>query len=348
MASSHVKQSCVKCDKGGGIAICSGCQQQYCVKHFIEHRQELAIEMDQIGQQHDLLRRDLSKDMPEHSLFTSINTWERESITKIQVAAEVARADLQQILDRTKNDLKISVDKLTNELQSSRELDDYTEIDIEKWMKNLKELQMIFETPVNLNLLSDNDSQSSINLITINTQLSIKHTSQISNKLIHERFDTVYGLTNISENGLVAQNIGDNYSRICGKNEYSSGVHQISFRLDEQTNSCPFLGIISLTDVLNLREITLSSANGWLDLDYPIINGKTQAIVFSNRTIQSGDEVTLIIDCDNQEILLEHHRTKRLIRQSINLQQCPFPWKILVALSSKHGSIRILNYNKST
>ena len=47
---SNVKQPCIKCDKDGDIAVCSGCQQQFCIKHFIEHQQELTIQMDHIGQ----------------------------------------------------------------------------------------------------------------------------------------------------------------------------------------------------------------------------------------------------------------------------------------------------------
>jgi hypothetical protein len=350
-SSSNIKQSCVKCDKGGGIAICSGCQQQFCVKHFIEHRQELATQMDQIGQQHDLLRRDLSKEIPDHPLLARINTWEQESITKIQVAAEVARADLRQILDRTKTELKTMVDKLTSEFQSSQELDDYTEIDLEKWMKKLKELRATLETPVNGSILSDNFSQASIRLIKINTRShpsirissSLERSLQLSETYTHEEFDKFDGSVILSDNGLAAKNVGDDHSRICGVNQYSSGVHQIHFRIDDRTNSCPFLGIISLLDELNLRKITLPSVNGWSDLDYTIINGKSQGASVSNRTIQSGDKVTLILDCDNREILLEHHRTNRLVRQSIDLEQCPFPWKILVALSSRNGSIRILN-----
>ncbi|CAF2566185.1 unnamed protein product [Rotaria sp. Silwood2] len=356
MASSllNVKQSCVKCDKGGGIAICSGCQQQFCVKHFIEHRQELATQMDHIGQQHDLLRRDLLKEISEHPLLSRIDTWEQESITKIQVAAEVARVDLRELIDRTKDELKTSVDKITSEIQSSQELDDYTEIDLKKWLNKLKEFQMRLETPVNIDILFNNHSQSSIDLIKINPQLylssriysSLEHSSKVSENLnltyTQERFDKFHGPVILSEKGFAAKNIGDDYSRICGINQYSSGVHRIHFRIDERTNSCPFLGIISSLEGLSLRKITLPSANGWSDLDYAVVNGKSLSTCISNKTIQSGDEVTLILDCDNREILLEHHRTNRLIRQSIDVQECPFPWKILVALSPRNGSIRVL------
>ncbi|CAF0848653.1 unnamed protein product [Rotaria sp. Silwood1] len=356
MASSlsNVKQSCVKCDKGGGIAICSGCQQQFCVKHFVEHRQDLAIQMDNIGQQHDLLRRDLLKESSEYPFLTRIDIWEQESITKIQVAAEVARVDLRELIDRTKNELKVSIDKMTSEIQSSQESDDYTEIDLKKWLHKLQEFQMKLETPVNVDILLDNHSQTSIDLIRINPQLysfpriysSLEHSLPVSDNLnltyTQERFDKFYGPVILSEKGLAAKNISDDYSRICGITQYSSGVHRIHFRIGERTNSCPFLGIISSLEGLSLRKITLPSANGWSDLDYVVLNGKSLSTSISNKTIQSGDEVTLILDCDNREILLEHHRTNRLVRQSIDIQECPFPWKILVALSPRNGSIRVL------
>ncbi|CAF3863153.1 unnamed protein product, partial [Rotaria sp. Silwood1] len=58
MASTNMKQICAKCNKGGGIAMCHGCQQSFCTKHFVEHRQELSQQIDHIGQEHDLLRQD--------------------------------------------------------------------------------------------------------------------------------------------------------------------------------------------------------------------------------------------------------------------------------------------------
>src|ERR1700677_934414 len=100
MASALLKNPCAKCDKGGGVTTCDGCQQSFCIKHIIEHRQELAIQLDNIGQEHDLFRRDLTQENSAYPLFIRIDEWEQESITKIQVAAEAARADLQQLLDQ--------------------------------------------------------------------------------------------------------------------------------------------------------------------------------------------------------------------------------------------------------
>jgi BMFP domain-containing protein YqiC len=53
--------------------------------------------MDIIGQEHDLLQRDLNKKMNSHSLLSRIDEWERESINKIQQVAKQARIDLEKL-----------------------------------------------------------------------------------------------------------------------------------------------------------------------------------------------------------------------------------------------------------
>jgi DNA mismatch repair ATPase MutS len=106
MASAIAKKPCPKCSKGIGVATCDGCQQSFCIKHFGEHRQELSHQMDSVGQEHDLLQRDLNQQNIEHPFISRINTWERESMTKIQVAAQAARDDLQKLLDINKKELK--------------------------------------------------------------------------------------------------------------------------------------------------------------------------------------------------------------------------------------------------
>src|SRR5689334_16342849 len=123
MSSATRKKICSKCNKSGGVATCDGCQQSFCTKHFIEHRQELSQQMDNIGQEHDVLQRDLTSEHGTHPLLARINQWEQESIEKIQTAAKSARLGLQKLLNEAKNSLKISISKMTEELQSSRESD---------------------------------------------------------------------------------------------------------------------------------------------------------------------------------------------------------------------------------
>jgi len=168
MASSVTnKQPCVKCDKGGGIAMCSGCQQWFCIKHFNEHRQELAIEMDHVGEEHNLLQRDLSQNNHEHDLLSHVNDWEQKSIAKIQTTAEQVRIDIQKYLDNNKQQRRTFLDRLTDELKASLQSDDYTETDLKKWLEQLKEIRKMLENPSNIQIIDDNDPQSTIYLIQV-------------------------------------------------------------------------------------------------------------------------------------------------------------------------------------
>jgi hypothetical protein len=74
------------------------------------------MEMDNIGQEHDSLRRDLIQENVRYSLLLRINEWEEEAIMKIRVAADTARVNLGQLLNQMKNNVKASVDKLVDEL----------------------------------------------------------------------------------------------------------------------------------------------------------------------------------------------------------------------------------------
>ncbi|CAF3920391.1 unnamed protein product [Rotaria sordida] len=127
MESAAIKKPCIKCNKGGGIITCGGCQQWFCTRHLLEHREELSVLMDQVSQEHDLLQCDLISDKGIHPLVTLINTWEKTSIENIRVAAQDARHDLQKYLDCTKIQVKTSLLSINKELQASSESDDYTE-----------------------------------------------------------------------------------------------------------------------------------------------------------------------------------------------------------------------------
>ncbi len=67
-----------------------------------------------------------------HPLSVHINAWELESIVKIQITAETARIILQQIIYRNRNEFKITMKKIHDELRVSRESADDTEIELKK------------------------------------------------------------------------------------------------------------------------------------------------------------------------------------------------------------------------
>ncbi|CAF0939854.1 unnamed protein product [Rotaria sordida] len=376
MATNTAKKPCAKCSKGSGVTTCDGCQQSFCTKHFVEHRHELSQQMTNINQEHDLFRRDLSKENSKHSFLNRIDIWERESINKIQAAAETARTDLQQLLDRTKNDLKISIEKLTNELNSCQQSDDFTENDLKRWNEQLKELRKNLDIPSTIFIVNDDDMKSSIHLIRIcnkqqkqqQQQQQIQrpstpvirtvehriHNIKDSLCVINEKFGDIDGKAILSEDNLVVTCCLASILTqpiIYGINRYSNGKHHIRFRIEKMGDLRLFFGIIrSLENIIrsgqtqnnnNYNYNYNNSLYGWWDLNEAIINGKVQTTKYRN-ILSTGDELTLILDCDNKQIQLQHHRTKRLAQLLIDLNKCPFPWKIVIRLQSAGDCVRIL------
>ncbi|CAF3683330.1 unnamed protein product [Rotaria sordida] len=376
MATNTAKKPCAKCSKGSGVTTCDGCQQSFCTKHFVEHRHELSQQMTNINQEHDLLRRDLSKESSKHSFLNRIDIWERESINKIQAAAETARTDLQQLLDRTKNDLKTSIEKLTNELNSCQQSDDFTENDLKRWNEQLKELRKNLDIPSTIFIVNDDDMKSSIHLIRIcnkqqkqqQQQQQIQrpstpvirtvehriHNIKDSLCVINEKFGDIDGKAILSEDNLVVTCCLASILTqpiIYGINRYSNGKHHIRFRIEKMGDLRLFFGIIrSLENISRSGQTQTNNNNnynynnslyGWWDLNEAIINGKVQTTKYRN-ILSTGDELTLILDCDNKQIQLQHHRTKRLAQLLIDLNKCPFPWKIVIRLQSAGDCVRIL------
>jgi hypothetical protein len=362
MATTTAKKPCAKCSKGGGVTTCDGCQQSFCTKHFVEHRHELSEQMNNISQDHDLFRRDMSKEISKNPFLNRIDIWERESISKIQATAETARIDLRQLIDRTKNDLKLSVEKMTNELQSSQQSDDYTENDLKKWTEQLKELRKKLDAPVTISFGNDDDIKSSIRLIRVYDKQQQPqrpftsmirapqqriHTIKDSVSIITEKFVEIDGKATLSDdNRTVTCCLASILTQpiIYGINRYSTGKHQVRFRIDKMGDLRLFFGIIRSLENISRSGQAQNNNNslyGWWDLNEAIVNGKVQTSKYRN-IVTTGDEVTLILDCDNKQVQLQHHRTKRLAQVSIDLDKCPFPWKIVIRLQSVGDCVRIL------
>jgi hypothetical protein len=346
MASIKMKQTCPKCRKSGGIVMCFGCQQSFC----IQHRQELSEQMDGISQAHDLLRRDLKYEKSTQSLSERINHWEQESIKIIQETAKKARADLQQLLEKNKNELRMSVDRLMEELRTCRESDDYAEIDIKTWTGQLKELRQMVKSSSIIKIECDNNTRSAIGLIKVSgsqqplVSIVQKKMQMENNTRTPERFTEIYGNILLSIDGLTGWCSHRHWAGSCisGIGRYSSKKHHIRFRIEEKTTNYLFFGIITASQELTSSITEAKSAYGWWELGYTIVNGRLKDKDLA-KIIRSGDEVTLILDCDNRQIQFEHHRTNTSVRILVDLEQCPFPWKIVLRMDSERDCIKILH-----
>ncbi|CAF3713126.1 unnamed protein product [Rotaria socialis] len=165
MASARSKKPCVKCPKNAGIATCGGCQAWFCTKHFIEHRQGLGEAMERIGQQHDDLHKNLDANNIGYSLLSQINAWEQTSLNRIQEVAEKARIDLAKYIEEAKTQLTQSLNKIKNELTSSRASDDFTEIELKQWNAQLEKLGRMLEKPSSIDIVEGDQSQPLIRII---------------------------------------------------------------------------------------------------------------------------------------------------------------------------------------
>ena len=312
--------------------------------------------MDGISQDHDLLRRGMLREPTKHPALARIDTWERESLSRIREAAEVARTELRQLLDRTTT----SMEKMTDELELRRQSDDFTENDLKRWMEQLKELRKKLEYPSAITTTNDDDTQSCIRLIRISDRPQPRpsappiripehrtdHTKE-SVSFVNERFGDVDGKAVLSDDGrLVTCCLASILTQpiIYGLQRYSAGKHHLRFRVEKIGDARLFCGIVrSLENISRSGQAQNSNTSlyGWWDLNEAIVNGKVQTSKYRNL-IGKGDEVVLTLDCDNKQIQLQHQRTKRLARLTVELDKCPLPWKVVLRLQSVGDCVRLL------
>jgi hypothetical protein len=315
--------------------------------------------MDNISLEHDLLWGDLCQENFEHPFLLHLDTWEQESIKKIQTAAHTARTKLQQIFTEKRNEVKTSVECLTIELLASRQSADYTENDIQKWMEKLKSLREKLNDWSTVTLNDDDQLESTIHLVKISDQQNQPRLSRVQSfeycahvpeqSIFHdEKFDNIESEVILTENDLVAtcRSIINIFSNpfIYGTNRYSSGKSSIHFSIVKKGERPLFLGIITASKKYDQSFFGTdnSSVYGWYNIESFVISGRSQKYKQENVLV-SGDELTLILDCDEPQILLQHQRTKRLCPLPVQLEKCPFPWKLMVGLSNFNDCIRIIN-----
>ncbi|UJR30776.1 hypothetical protein I4U23_018296 [Adineta vaga] len=354
MASSNLKKPCAKCNKNISILTCDGCQQSFCAKHINDHRQDLSVEMDNIGQEYDLLRRDLLREDNDHHhlLFNRIHVWEQESMLRIQQIAQQARFDLRQHLDKNKSQISSICNKLTEELHSSRESGDYTEIDFHLWIERLRELRKMLENPPIIEISEDENLSTSIRMIKVRDKNNFLHTSdqcfltcQSSIVPVSQNFENFIGYATFVENHLVAKHSGDcrRSTMVYLTKSYLSGRSEIRFRIEQKTNKLLFLGIIDSFEHMNRSAFKSPSLYGWLTPDIRVV--KSRKVGGSGKIKElfcEGDELSLILNCDHHQLALEHYRTNTIDRCPIDLRVCSLPWRVVVAFFTPNDSIRLL------
>ena len=311
--------------------------------------------MDDLNNQYKACEQNLDQDPNAHPAMAAIYAWERKSMRKVQEIAEKARESLLQSIETTKATIQRSLSTITAEFHAHENADNYTETDLQRWTNQLVDIRVSLEKMTSICLVEDKKPSTSIGTLKIREQsqpstpvplVTVPKTKtysiQPSTKAPQEQFVRIFGQCKLSEENLVATQASyrAGLSQISGINEYSSGRHSIRFLVERKGVKNIFIGIHS-----PLAQVTAtnfdSTVHGWWNLDYMIISGQSEGI-YDKEILQTGDQVTLTLDCDRRQILLEHHRTSRLVQLPIELTVCPFPWKLLVRLLIAEDSLRIL------
>jgi hypothetical protein len=346
-ASANSKKQCVTCNKSGGILICDGCQQAFCVKHVTEHRQELGVQLDGIIQEHDLLQQEIDNpSAKKNPSLKKIDKWEKDSIAKIQTAAETARKTLQELLEKSKERLKKVCRDVTENIHSSREADDFSEHDLDRWNKQLKELQLEVTSPSSFKLIQDKNAPIYQWIVKTN-EPPPKTNSTTSDS--QERFVQTLGPVNLEEDGSLAKLVDSptGFAYMRGRFLYSKGRHLIRFKIEQSKQPYRiFFGCMSSQGSLKENAFKSPEAVGWFGYNQVYENGRCSSNVkkygYISSKIISGDVLNLILDCDKKQIQLIHERGKMTCKLSVNDKLAPFRWQLLVILCNPGDSVRIL------
>jgi len=134
---------------------CSGCDKPFCPQHIDEHQKGLLNKMEDIRRENQQLRENLSQQNINKMLLEQIDRWEKESIEKIQSAANQARTDLKRLVEQANNRLSDFAKELDDEIRWNRENKTITEKELDQWTRKFDELRKDMKSLSKLELFED-------------------------------------------------------------------------------------------------------------------------------------------------------------------------------------------------
>ena len=184
--SAREKSVCNACAPKPIVAVtsCHGCSQNFCRKHFNEHRDQLSIDLQTVFGQHDSLLEELQVQLdrssnplntgPAVDLLKRIADWKKATIANVTRAADETSAHVQRLFSRTQDldQLKKRVDEITKELKVQQESESFVETDIDRWMEHLKGIQTDLSQPP---LIHRNPPRLQISEIDWNTIIQVSN-----------------------------------------------------------------------------------------------------------------------------------------------------------------------------
>ncbi|CAF1176878.1 unnamed protein product [Rotaria sordida] len=135
------------------ITSCHGCALNFCRKHFDEHREKLDHDFDNIINRRDGILHHFQASV-YHSLnpldndnvqvlLKQIDEWQAKTIEACYRVADNARMKIEKLFKEVKTNDHINkqVNELSKELKEQQDLENFIETDLERWKKQLEELE---------------------------------------------------------------------------------------------------------------------------------------------------------------------------------------------------------------
>jgi len=158
MATTNGKSECITCGKEKRAVRCEGCLQLFCYDHLTDHQKELSQQLDHIELNCDLFRQILNEQSNHSQIYfltKQIHQWEQDSINKIHQTALECKQLIIQHTTKNIHQIKINLAKLTDQLKTIRQENDFNEIDLHEINDKLNQLTEELHKLSNLSIQSD-------------------------------------------------------------------------------------------------------------------------------------------------------------------------------------------------
>jgi hypothetical protein len=337
MASLPIQRTCAANNtcRQTGIAICEGCSQSFCGKHFPDHRHFLGKEMNEIMEEYNHFENSLNehRNNPDsHSLVKQIKEWEQQSINKIHQRAKELRSKLYESTNVHVNELLVKLHCISEELNEYRKDNAFTETDFGRWKESLSDLKLKFISSSTITI-NQHSNFFPRQIISVGWKMATDLLEQVSDNNVQ-----------IEENGQVAiHDDSEIFTEIRGKNQYASGCHKIYIKIEHPLDRWMFLGVTSKLSPLQNTSHNSQSSYGWSSNNLTWSNGQC----YQNRSnaveMKRNDIIMLNFDCDQHIISITNENTKTKHELNVNINNCPLPWQLHVNLYQPKSKIRILS-----
>ena len=327
-----MKDTCATCSTKAGVLKCLGCQVIFCHNDYNLHRRELDQQLDKIVNELNAFQ-DTSNESNvgfKSFLIDQIDTWERNSITKLKQTAEEARQRVEELIMSRNKENATCIREVSQKIGQGRQDDGFNEQDLTKWKKTLDELKKMISKP----RIKVNEKQSENPFI---MKIYVDE---------YNRFAKTCGMVLIEQDGHLARHapaLFSSHGEIRGEQQYSTGLHRIQLKID-QLDLLPwwFFGIISKSTAMQSHSYKSSTAYGWAGNNEVYMNGEClKNINGYTSDYAKGDVIEIILDCDHHLIHMFNIRSKKSHEINVDLSHCPFPWVLHLNLLHMHTRIRI-------